>query len=32
MSVHNITTSHKAGTGLPGILVEYNKGQHLQGI
>ena len=32
MSVHNITTSHKTGTGLPAIQVEYNKGKYLQGI
>ena len=32
MSVHNITTSHKARTGLPDTLVEYNKYQYLLGI
>ena len=31
MSVHNITTSHKASPSLPDILVEYNDSQDLQG-
>ncbi len=29
MSVHNITTSHKARPGLRGVLVEYNKNKNL---